>query len=939
MRSKAARIRPTLLLSIVCSGLLAGPSAGQHYPTPRSSAATEWEHDPACCELPSHGAGPAIWRRARLAALEANRLLAEEQAAQGQPLTRGSAGAEQPVAVARAAAGPIEEFTAGAAGGAAQKTAGQALPAGGGQAPAASAPKSQDPGQDQTGGQASGAEVAPAQDGTPEAAARDLPIGQRERVWFAPTAADWAKPCLVPFQRTWEDALTLSQETGRPILVCVNMDGEIASEHYAGVRYRQPDIAALYEPYVCVIASVYRHTPRDHDERGQRVLCPRFGSVTCGEHIAIEPILFERFFDGVRVAPRHIMVELDGSEQYDVYYALDTDSVFKRIQTGISDRASEPRPAIRGDRSVLERVASPDNRDRSAVEQAYLEADPAGRRALLEAALAAKDAASADLLRLAVFGLDSELASLARQSLAQRESEDAVELIGEALGTPLPAPEQEALVAALDRLGARSERARTLAAVQRAAKGGGSGLDPEAWRRRLAEAPAKRASFYEVAYGASAAARGAADASAGTPAPSERAQQLLEQARAFIEHADSGEADARYMELLRADAARFLAAISAMGFESFESRALSAYLADRRGDAQAAQQLGAAALLALSGDSKGAAEAAAGSPAKPADADSRGGPLDTARLTAALEGLDPALLAHPATALVLSGFAAEREAQIRRAQRERQPWPESLLAEVNAAYELLSKHPAGRPSQAARHYEFLWTLGAKRQALSVLERGVQRFLADGELHQRYRAAFLITEGPEGLERRYDALLALHPQDASLLAQVAYGDLVLAEHQRRTRPEGWPAKALAAYDRGAGRYLALEGAQQRSGSSVLPNPEELLASDAAEAERLRREAAHYRAMAEAGAARVLFELGDDPACVERLLRSFELAPRSSNLPDGLNLTAVDTAKLALTRLRQGAQLELAARLEAGLESLRSLDPTLLDLPAYERAIPR
>jgi hypothetical protein len=93
------------------------------------------------------------------------------------------------------------------------------------------------------------------------------------------------------------------------------------------------------------------------------------------------------------------------------------------------------------------------------------------------------------------------------------------------------------------------------------------------------------------------------------------------------------------------------------------------------------------------------------------------------------------------------------------------------------------------------------------------------------------------------------------------------------------------------------------------------------------------------MAEAGAARVLFELGDDPACVERLLRSFELAPRSSNLPDGLNLTAVDTAKLALTRLRQGDQPDLAARLEAGLESLRSLDPTLLDLPAYERAIPR
>lgn len=46
---------------------------------------------------------------------------------------------------------------------------------------------------------------------------------------------------------------------------------------------------------MCVIASVYRHTPRDHDERGQRIPCPRFGSVTCGEHIAIEPLLFDKF--------------------------------------------------------------------------------------------------------------------------------------------------------------------------------------------------------------------------------------------------------------------------------------------------------------------------------------------------------------------------------------------------------------------------------------------------------------------------------------------------------------------------------------------------------------------------------------------------------------------------------------------------------------------
>ncbi len=156
-----------------------------------------------------------------------------------------------------------------------------------------------------------------------------VPGVSREQMWPAPTAQDWKKPVLITFQRTWGDALAVSKETGKPILICINMDGEIASEHYAGIRYREPEKAALYEPYVCVMALVYRHSPRDFDQQGHRILCPRFGSVTCGEHITIEPILYEKYFDGQRIAPRHIMVELDEQETYDVFYAFDTDSVSK----------------------------------------------------------------------------------------------------------------------------------------------------------------------------------------------------------------------------------------------------------------------------------------------------------------------------------------------------------------------------------------------------------------------------------------------------------------------------------------------------------------------------------------------------------------------------------------------------------------------------------
>src|SRR5262245_45249653 len=208
--------------------------------------------------------------------------------------------------------------------------------------------------------------------GAPPSSPSGLPAGMTtEKMWPAPTAADWKKPVLIECQRTWGDAVTVARETGKPILVCINMDGEPASEHYAGIHYRTPETAKLFEQYVCVIASVYRHTPRDHDEQGNRILCPRFGSVTCGEHIAIEPILYERFMDGRRIAPRDIMVELDGREVYDVFYAWDNKSVMDTLADGIATREQQPNTIVRGDRPIEERVASRDIKDRQAVEKAF----------------------------------------------------------------------------------------------------------------------------------------------------------------------------------------------------------------------------------------------------------------------------------------------------------------------------------------------------------------------------------------------------------------------------------------------------------------------------------------------------------------------------------------------------------------------------------------
>ena len=109
---------------------------------------------------------------------------------------------------------------------------------------------------------------------------------------------------------------------------------------------------------------------------------------------------------------------------------------------------------MRGDRPILERVASRDIDDREAVEEAYREGDAAMRAgAARRPRRSIRDAAPLDLLRLAVFGLDVDLGKAARKALAETKSSDATTLISEALQVPMETAERDALIAALKRLG------------------------------------------------------------------------------------------------------------------------------------------------------------------------------------------------------------------------------------------------------------------------------------------------------------------------------------------------------------------------------------------------------------------------------------------------------------------------------------------------------
>lgn len=706
--------------------------------------------------------------------------------------------------------------------------------------------------------------AAPSTGAPPQGAAR-------EAMWYAPTAEDWQKPVLITFQRSWEDALAVARETKKPILVCVNMDGEIASEHYAGVRYRDAEKARLYEPYVCVIASVYRHTPRDYDDEGRRVLCPRFGSVTCGEHIAIEPVLYEQFMDGKRIAPRHIAVDLDESslELYDVYFAFDTDSVFQAIRDGVKDR---PAPLPIGERPLEEKAASRDVGERVALERAYLTGDRELRRTILQSTLQHKELDHADVLRLALFGLDVELARAARKALAETDSEKAVDLILDVLRAPLESGEREMLLAALDRLGAKYPRARTMSAVQQGLAQAPSSVDVGDWAAGLAgaeyPAPRERTSLEQ---------RLTAEERRSRERPTDPAVQL-ELAEAALALA----VDPTTAEVLAADR-RTADDFARLQFEDVR-RATEAAIAS------GASGWRVEALLTLSAWYLG----------EESEAEARA--EKTVPLIPPGEGSWNSMA-------VLALYARARERAVLSALREKREWPKEWLADVNATYEILLRHPHGADHQVAAHFDFLWQLGARGRATGVLEAGLERFPAAWMLHARLRGVRLEERGIEGLAEEYAARLA-KPHDPAVVWFAGYASLVTAEYYRRA---GNTAAAATAYEQAIGLYER----------SIVENPSSRANSD------------FYIAMALGGRARLAFEHGENARATELIEASFARHADAASALDGLNLSTVDTARAVLQSARGAQQTDLARRLEG---ALASLDPRHLEPQAFDRNLP-
>ena len=444
-----------------------------------------------------------------------------------------------------------------------------------------------------------------------------------------------------------------------------------------------------------VLAAGHAAEARAEHALGPRVVCPRFGSVTCGEHIAMEATptrststdsASRRGTSGsssrarrrARAAPRCSTCSTPGTRTRSSTPCVRASPTASRPSGG---RAERPEPAGA--------AGSPDSRRREEVEALWAQGDRELRRSLLEAALAQGGAAPVELLRLALSSGDTELAALARRALAQAESPGAADAIIDSLDLPMPASDRQVLIEALARLGVDSPRARSIAQAR-------SGLalpakvDVEGWSSALA-------------------AQSSYEAAAAEPQRTERLSRQDEilasnHGQAHVELAESllalaeAEPDPQLARPLFLDAQRAASRAEALGAKGARSNSVLALAALSLGDTDEA--------LRRLDDGVGSVAAVPGS---------RG----------AME--------------MLELFAQSRQAAIARAVRAGESWPPQWLADVDAAYSVLVQHPRGTDRQALMHYDFVNWFGADARAEQILEQSLTRFPGSFDLHDRLRA--------------------------------------------------------------------------------------------------------------------------------------------------------------------------------------------------------
>ena len=663
----------------------------------------------------------------------------------------------------------------------------------------------------------------------------------------------------VPWQRTLEDGLALSKASGKPLLVCVNNDGEPASDSLARGRYRDPEFLKLMEGYVPVLASPVEHAARAHDGRGVRIPCPRFGRVVCAEHIALEPLVYERWFQGHRVAPRHVAISPKGEILFDLYLLSSLSVIDRELKKHGKFDGPLPLPRAHDERRLL---ASPDAGARELLEALFPESDDRGRARLVKDSLDARaDVRHPQLARLGLADAAESVREASAKAIAGSPRGLPTELLVAAARVAY-ADEDAVQAIAAELVSRTSDPASVRRGTLLGAVHDRSDLvDERRWQRALAktsggtttatttvalDAPDERALEARVAELDVALAESPDDIASRT----ELAGLYLALGR--LRQA-AGQADIQYeLDLARTEARRVVEQ------------------GGRRAPTEASAILTRADWLSYV-------------PAEEA-VSSAGKVLDD-------------LLDDSASDTVLAAELLDVIAQARaeQASANQTGVPDAgWVADLAAATRLLMAHPRSTTWQRVAALDVLGGLELDGLHTELTLEALERDPTLPELHEHLRWHLLRDGDAAQVGDAYAALSAraARTQQSALRWFTAFARLQAAD---RLREEGRARAAEAAY------LASLEGF-----AATLDDPS-LVGG------------AEYMSLAHAGLAALHLERDEIPEAADNLIAAADLSPRALDLPDALGVTPRATARLVVAALRRAGSKALATSLQSLLDA--------------------
>jgi hypothetical protein len=665
----------------------------------------------------------------------------------------------------------------------------------------------------------------------------------------------------IAWQRSLADVDALVAATGRPLLLALNMDGESASDRIWHENYRDPAFVELSRRCICVGASVFRHNAVDHDADGRRLECPRFPGLTCGEHIALEPALFERWFrDGDRVAPRHAVVMPGGRITFDLSLCFDLTDIDRALAAATAGIAPW-QPTGGGDWTSL--AQRRDARGRAQLEAALAEVrDPATWQEAWRAIGEHGDAGAIDAVRLGAARVPTlPLAPL--QQAAQRLQ------LTESFHAACRARAERSRGDAFD-LGLPSDRRVWLDALQQADDAASCGLWALAVALRPGDAEGDAPLDQQLEALGAAACRG----NGPLPRPGEPKRVLADRetllqrlteldtarerspddatvlADSGIASLDLGRAElaapTSATPLLFEDAERYLAKALAREPQRFGwwiERAHAAYYRQRHDE----QRQFAIEALAVAGF------------VWPPAADRRSALLANAQAIEAVRWLGDA---------DARTLAATTNEQLVAMVRDEPVRVIAMLRSAVLGLGLPAQSPFGTSKDWLGYSSFHGAYGLGHTEAALFAHAVVRLPADGELRQAlYAALWRLDRWQLAVPIAERALAGGASADAAWWCGHAHV-LVAEELRRRERP----SEAVAHYDAARPHFAAARG----------QNPAYAASAD------------NFAALAELGASLALLQGAgaDRPAAAERLVAASAIAVDLKGVRDGLGYDALD-----------------------------------------------